>query len=120
MGVKKEIERLMELIPLDKFLCEHFVRETYYKDSFIAIRFDNDNDYPMETELTTCGPVKRLKMTELEVKLFHVLMARLKVLAPMRGVEMTEGQMHQLAVDLAITTAKVLVTEKSMEYKGKK
>lgn len=59
-------------------------------------------------------------MTELEVKLYHMIHDRLAVLAPMRGVEMTPNQMGQLSTDLAIMVARVLVSEKSMDYQGKR
>ncbi len=63
---------------------------------------------------------KKLQMTELEAKLYRMIQERLNVLAPMRGIEMTQRQMDQLSTDLAIMTAKVLVTEKSTDYQGKR
>lgn len=59
-------------------------------------------------------------MTELEAKLYQVLMDRLAIVAPFRGIQITERQRHQLATDLAILTAKVLVDKNSMNYQGKK
>ena len=59
-------------------------------------------------------------MTELEAKLYGMLMQRFKVLAPMRGVDMTQQQMHQMSIDLAIMTARVLVDDRSTNYQGKK
>lgn len=65
-------------------------------------------------------PRKKLQMTELEAKLYRMIAERLNVLAPMRGIEMTERQMSQLSTDLAIMVARVLVTEKSTDYQGKR
>lgn len=58
-------------------------------------------------------------MTELEAKLFNMLMERLSVIAPFRGIEMTERQRQYLATDLAILTARALEKESSKNYVGK-
>lgn len=59
-------------------------------------------------------------MTELEAKLYWLFKERLKVLAPLRGVEMTDYQLIRISTDLAITAAPVLVKENANNYQGKR
>lgn len=57
-------------------------------------------------------------MTELEAKLYWIFLEKIKTVAPLQGIQMTEQQACKLAIDLCQTAAHVLVNENSQNYEG--